>query len=272
MGQRRNSGVLLPAFVLTILGCAGVLVLYAVGVPSVPVPGLSPRDNSPARSTESIGVTDRGSPSPSASPRPSSASPTPTRTPGPGRTTRPPSPPRTAGPLPPPPPPAPRCKAGSATLIAVADAWVDQAAPSKNYGGSGNLVVASRDKGRNKRSLVRFATPTVPAGCTVRTARLSLAAKEPNGRRLLVSRASRAWDERVTWATAPAATGAASAATVSATTVTWTVTTQVQAMLGGANYGFVLADAAENSTRHVEQANFDARTGPRPPVLVVSWA
>ena len=281
--RRRGHGLLLPGVALTVLALVGVFVMFSAGMPALPehVPGFAVR----AQNDRSGSIHVPASRTPSAPPSPSSsarppATRSPSATPSPARTRAASPPPATSRPATPPPtrpstrppsqPAPPSCTPGSAVLAAVADAYVDQSSPSHSYGSSPNLFVASRDKERNRRGLVRFALPSIPAGCSLRGATLTLTAKEATGRRLVVARASRAWHEgRVTWATAPGTTGTAVGATVSGPRVQWVVTDLVRA---GAANGFVLRDAAENGSRETVQANFSSRDGRNPPTLTLRWS
>ncbi|HEX8001609.1 MAG TPA: DNRLRE domain-containing protein [Mycobacteriales bacterium] len=272
----RRRGFLLPGFLLTLLACLGVtaIVLHASGTLPEAVPIL--RTGAAPRRTN--GVTVPPSPTRTASPPVTAA---PGGTAGPGRTAGPEwtagpgrtaAPGRTAGPVvptatPPGTPPAtvPPCRAGAATVRAVADAYVDQASPGKSFGTADRVVVASRDRDRNARGLVRFALPAVPEGCTLRGATLTMTTPDPTGRRVLVARAARAWSESVTWATAPAPAGAATGATVSSATVRWSL----PASAVSAN-GFVLWDAAENARGAGATTAFASRAS-RPATLTVRW-
>jgi hypothetical protein len=63
---------------------------------------------------------------------------------------------------------------GSATLIATADAWIDQASVNQNKGTDSNLFVMSKSPNANRRSLLRFSLPALSAGCTVTASTLRL--------------------------------------------------------------------------------------------------
>lgn len=285
--RRRVNGLLVPGILLTVLASVGVAALLLAGVPVLPdgIPSISLSGESHERRRASVDVTASASPrprtpaptTPPAPPKPPAtgrpnapvAGPTTTRpaAPPPSKTARPARPPATT-PVKPAATTAP-CKPGTVTLPAVADAYVDQSSPGKNYDG-GNLFVASRDKGRNRRALVRFAMPAVPKGCTLRSAALTLAAKDTTGRRLLVARAGGAWSEsRVTWSTAPKPTGAPAAARLNSARIAWDVTGHV---LAGAARGFVVYDAAESSKTETTQANFGDRDSRTPPVLTIRWS
>ena len=295
----RSGGLWLPALVLTALAVIGVVVLLAVGAPVVPrnLPGFLVRDEDNT-DRRSVRVTPSRTPSPSATPTPSGSPtpsgagtvpspttgptgatgspggpgtrPTPTGSPRPSSppatTTRPPQPPTTS--------PSPKCTPGSVTVTADADTYVDQSAPTQNFGSAANLLVASRDRERNRRALVRFALPSIPSGCTLRTATLTLTAKEASGRQLVVTRAAAAWSEgSVTWGNAPGPSGSSSAAaTVSGGKVGWSVTALVSAMRANGNYGFLVRDANENARGNGEQTNFSSRTGNGAPALYLRWS
>ena len=269
--HRRSSGLLLPGLLLTFLATFGVVVLFAVGSPVLPGAPEGVPVSGQSRGGVSVTV-----PSPTPEPTPSATART-----SPPRRTAPPAT-RTSAPATRPPttrpssraavPPAPSCRAGSATVPAVADAYVDQSSPKRNYGDEGTLAVASRDKGRNRRALIRFAFPAVPKGCTLRSATLSLTPNEASGRRVLVSRASRSWSEGgVTWSTTPSPAGAAVSAAVSGKRVSWNVTALVLAMRSGPNFGFVLRDAAE-SRKNVPQTAFADRSTRKTPTLTLRWS
>jgi hypothetical protein len=146
--------------------------------------------------------------------------------------------------------------------------------PNKSFGYDDALAVTSRARGRNRRALVRFAMPVVPKGCTLRSATLSMTPRSATGRRLLVSRAGKGWNESgVTWASAPTSWGAAVAATASGSVVRWNVTPQAAAMLTGANYGFLVRDAAENAQGAGATTTFAARqTGSGAATLTLVWS
>jgi hypothetical protein len=167
---------------------------------------------------------------------------------------------------------------GARTVGPVADAWIDQAAPTTNTNDA-TLRVSSKSPNANRRTLVSYTLPPLPAGCTVTDARLRLRVATPaSGRTIEAIRNAATFAETtVNWNTQPATTGPAAAATVpaAASWVEWPVTTQVQAMYPpGTNTGFQLRDSAEGaSTTGIEQV-FDSRTAgtvPNRPQLVVTY-
>ena len=172
------------------------------------------------------------------------------------------------------------CTAGSDTVIATADSWLDQASTAANHGTDATLRVRS-GIGSNRRALVQFTLPTVPAGCSVTTATLRLNNQAPVlGRTIQALRVDASWTESgaggVTWANQPATTGTAATATTPllAGAMNWTVTAQVQAMYtAGSSYGFLLRDQNEGSLVSFEQ-QFDSKesgTSTLRPRLIVNW-
>jgi hypothetical protein len=170
---------------------------------------------------------------------------------------------------PPPPPPPPACKAGSATARPVADSYLDQADPTRNHGADDTLQVASRGGSRNRRTVLRFPSFTVPKGCRVTGGTLTMKALQASGRRLLVAPATKAWDEgTVSWSNGPWPTGTATGATVSSATVMWSL----PASTVTSPYGFVIYDSAENARGDGEQTNLAGRTARGAPALVIRWS
>ena len=272
--KRKRRGVLLPGVALTVLCCLGVFALFSVAGSSLErvLPQVGSRQPDPdprgvpVPSATASAHSDRTTPSTSPSAAPGSAPSTKaTRTPG-GSTGATSSPTSAAPPASVAPPAPPRCAAGSRTVSAAADVYVDQNEPNKNFRAVNQLRVASRDNERNSRALVRFALPSLPAGCTLRSAVLKAASAEATGRTLTVSRATKAWSEStVTWNNAPGVTGVAASAKVVAGTMSWTVTDAVRAM-ASTNHGFVVRDSAENSRPNVAEAVLSG------PVLVLTWS
>jgi hypothetical protein len=163
---------------------------------------------------------------------------------------------------------------GSRTVIAGADSWIDQAAPSTNKGADSVLKVTSKGPSLNTRALVQFSLPALPAGCSLTAATLRLKNKSPvSGRTLEAIRNAASWTETgVTWNNSPSTTGpAATAATPSsASWMEWTVTPQVQDMYSGSNHGFTVKDATENASG-VEQQFHSREDSLDRPELVVTF-
>lgn len=162
----------------------------------------------------------------------------------------------------------------SQTVVAAADAWIDEANANQNSGSTGTLQVRSSNASGNQRSLVRFALPAVPAGCSVTAATLRLYAdSQIIGRTIDVHQAASAWDEgTVTWNTSPGATGTA----VGSLTLgvagwqEWTVTAQVIAQYTS-NNGFVVRDGTEEAVLPLQQIYRSRESGTNRPELVVSF-
>jgi signal peptidase I len=163
------------------------------------------------------------------------------------------------------------CAAAPSTLTAVADSHVRQNQATSSYGTQTNMTVRSRNGNRNRRALVRFTLPAVPARCQLESATLRLfATGSSSGRTVQVHAAGATWAETVTWNTQPGTTGVPATATSGAGWRTWTVTSQVQGQLTGVNRGFVLRDAAESASGTQTQT-YSTREGANPPQLVLTW-
>jgi hypothetical protein len=159
------------------------------------------------------------------------------------------------------------------TVFSNADAWIDQNSSTNNKGTDSILKIQGKSSNNNMRALVRFALPTVPAGCVVQSATLRMyAASYTNGRTLQALRVNASWTENgVTWSNQPATTGTAATTTSGSGNRQWTVTSLVQAMYAGTNNGFLIRDATENSGSYEQQ--FHAREkGDNRPALVVQFA
>jgi hypothetical protein len=162
---------------------------------------------------------------------------------------------------------------GTQTLVADADAHVDENAPLNNNGGGTSLEVQSRAGGRNRRTLVRF---PAPAGqfCTVTSATLRLwATSADGGRTLEVYELATIWTEgTVTWATQPLAVGTPSTAASAAGWVQFDVTAQAQSLFGGLNTGLVVKDSLEGQNPARTQQYSSREAGSYLPQLVITLA
>lgn len=187
----------------------------------------------------------------------------------------PPDEPPPGDPLPPeePPPPPPVVDCGpSITLIANADAWIEQNSPRNNKGSDSILKVKAQKSNDNFRALVRFPLPELPAGCVVETAVLHLYSPSwKNGRSLQAYQLGGAWGEMsVTWNNQPATIGPAATTTSGSGYRQWSVAEQVQGMFMGGNYGFLIRDATEGGSGAEQQ--FHAREkGEYPPLLIITF-
>lgn len=158
------------------------------------------------------------------------------------------------------------------TLSAVSDAAVMQAYATYAIGDLAPASLFTRSHtADNARALVRFDSPSVPLGCVVASATLRLnVTSQTSARTLQVLRADAAWAEAtVTWNTQPPAAGVAVTA---GTAVGWlpvTVTDHVTAQVSGANHGFVIRDAAEESGGTTD-VNLTSKEGGTASELVVT--
>jgi hypothetical protein len=150
------------------------------------------------------------------------------------------------------------------TVVADRDAYVrEDNDGDDNFGSDASLFVRT-DSGKDRRTLVHFALPSKPAGCTVQTATLRLVAASASAGRTLEARrivpgVAGTWLELpgggagVTWLLQPATVANATEAPATQTSAVgardWTVTTQVTAMYGAdANNGFLIKDSVEDAT------------------------
>jgi hypothetical protein len=141
------------------------------------------------------------------------------------------------------------------TLLATADAWIDQGSASSNKGTDSILKVQAKSS-NNNRALVRFTQPTIPAGCVVGSATLRLYASSwTNNRTLQALRLNGTWSEStVTWSNQPATTGTAATTTSGSGWREWNVAAQVQAMYdSGSSNGFLIRDASESGSGREQQ-------------------
>ncbi len=176
------------------------------------------------------------------------------------------------------------CSSGSAVLSAangssVSDTYVDSQNPTTNYATNASLFVRSTT-GRNRRAFVRFSPlPAIPAGCSFKTATLSLnvTARPASAVTYNVVNVATAWtDTAVTWNAQPASTGPAVAVAQPRATgrVNWDVSTLVAAQYGSPalQNGFLVRDPNENTTNISTRysSNQDGTSGNRP-TLTITW-
>lgn len=155
----------------------------------------------------------------------------------------------------------------AADLAASEDSWVDQNAPTTNFGTDTLLDVQSGPT--NRRALVKFAYPAVPSGCSV-TARLRLWSNSIQGTRTLnLYEASGSWTEAgVTWNNQPSTTGSpvSFGASPASTFKTMDVSTIAANHVSGTNNGFLLKDSAENNGAN-QKNDFHSRENTNVPLL-----
>jgi large repetitive protein len=171
------------------------------------------------------------------------------------------------------------CTAPSVTAAPDRDAWVLQSAPTSNFGTDSILKVDSKSGNSNARALVRFALPTIPAGCQITGATLRLySSSYKEGRTLQAVRlngSTPVWVESaINWNNQPApATGVTPALAQSRNSagyVQWNVTAQMTGVYGN-NKGFLIRDASENGGG-MEQGFHSREKGiDNPPQLVLTF-
>jgi hypothetical protein len=150
------------------------------------------------------------------------------------------------------------CGIAGETLNPTQDSYVDQGGPTTTFGTASTIRVRSR-AGQNRRALVQFSLPAVPAGCSLVGASLRLWDETPySGRVIEVHRNSAAWTEAaVNWNNQPGVTGTAVTATSPGDSawMQWDVTDHVEAMYSGTNDGFGLRDQTEDGPNREQQFN-----------------
>jgi hypothetical protein len=161
---------------------------------------------------------------------------------------------------------------GGQTLTASADSYIDQANSGTNYGTATTLNVQAAASSKNQRTLVQFTLPTLPAHCAITAATMRLyATTAKTGRTYQAYQVAAAWTETgVTWTNQPATTGTPATAATASGWVSWTVTTQLQAIYAGSNFGFLVKDATESTTTTYTN-KYSSRSGANPPQLVITW-
>jgi hypothetical protein len=159
------------------------------------------------------------------------------------------------------------------TVVANADAWIDENSALTNKGTDSILKVMTKEGTNNFRTLVRFALPPKPQGCTVQTATLQMYAPGGNGGRTLQAlRIGAAWQELdVTWNNQPPTTGTAATTSSGTGMREWSVGAQVLSMYDlGAAHGFLIRDAVEGGPG-VEQQYHSREKGETPPTLIITF-
>jgi len=174
----------------------------------------------------------------------------------------------------------PDCTPETNTFPADQDSYVEVNSNS-NFGGATTLQVNNGGGvfgGTTKRTLVRFALPALPVGCTVTSATLRLYNQNAtSGRTIEALRITEPWQElTVNGNNIPASVDPEpSQVQGSGQYQDWTVTTQVQAMFGS-NHGFLLQDDDEGGglLTSAAQQQYQSREGTndaRDPQLVITW-
>ena len=165
---------------------------------------------------------------------------------------------------------------GGTTLGVTNDTYVSEAAPTTVNGGPALSV--SSGTGVQNHSLLRFTLPTLQPHCGITSATLRLHATSSQGPGTIdVHRASATWTSAAaTWNMAgrpgPAGTAVGHAAG-STGWHQWTVTTLVQELYAGPDYGFLLTDGVNNASpsRATLYESLDSGNVANRPQLVLTW-
>jgi large repetitive protein len=161
---------------------------------------------------------------------------------------------------------------GTQTVSSNSDTYVQQDSATTNNGTRSDLFVQAKS-GSSWRTLVNFNLPAQPAFCSVTSATLTLSVRSgTTGRTIQAFRAASSWTETgVTWNNQPATTGTAtSAASVASGNLQISVTSQVQAMYSGSNFGFIVKDSAESDNSSAQQ-RWISREGGTAPSLSITF-
>lgn len=163
---------------------------------------------------------------------------------------------------------------GTQTVDAVTDTYVDQGSATSNFGSTTTASVQSRSGSRNRRMLLDFTLPVTPTGCSVTAATLRVNASAVSGtvRTLEVRQVSSTWAEKVvTWNTKPTTTGTAATASTATGWMSWTVTSMVQSMISGTDYGFEIKDQTEDNATGYAQTFRTTEGLLNPPQLDITF-
>jgi uncharacterized repeat protein (TIGR01451 family) len=158
----------------------------------------------------------------------------------------------------------------TATRIADYDAWITRSWSSTNFGKDTINKVRSK-LNADARTLVHFALPALPAGCTVTSAKLRMyAGTAVTGRNLRVTQVSSAWTETgVTWNNQPPTTGTTATAAAKAGWVEWAVTAQVAGLYTTGNRGLQVRDVVEGAAGYEQR--FHSRENVNKPTLIITY-
>ena len=161
----------------------------------------------------------------------------------------------------------------ASSLLPDRDTYVNEAAPTTNYGTNPELHVES-ETGSNDRTYLHFALPSIPSNCALIKATLVLYDyTAAGGRTLLVGMCSGSWTETgLIWNNKPTCgtndVGAASGTGF----IDWDVLVSVQTQISGTNDGLRVKDSAEGAGTAVEQyfpSRQAASTSPRPQLTLL---
>ncbi|HEY48284.1 MAG TPA: DNRLRE domain-containing protein [Anaerolineae bacterium] len=163
------------------------------------------------------------------------------------------------------------CTAGTVSIIANGDAWVDGSMVGANHGSDSNLHVRPDDR----RALIQFGFSSIPTTCmTITNATLRIYQNDSATQTIEVFRIVQPWSEStVTWDYMPnfsSIVWASFNGSVAVPSIRYiTVTSLVQEWVLGtySNYGFLL-----KSNTGSGEIQFSSREGSPPPELVVEYA
>jgi hypothetical protein len=155
----------------------------------------------------------------------------------------------------------------SVTLTAEADSWINQLSQNATAGSQTTFRAMSLGTNRNRRGLVRFAIPDLPAGCEVESATLRLFAEASRiGRTMEALRVTSDWAEgSVNWSNRPSTAASGVTARAALGWVEWNVTSAVNE---GAERGFMIRDLSENN--NAEQVYTSREGSQNKPQLVIT--
>jgi hypothetical protein len=164
------------------------------------------------------------------------------------------------------------CFAPTQTVIAGADAWLQEDSANTNKGAD-TLLNLQPNNNKRRRALVQFTLPAVPGGCVgIAAATLRLnASASASGHTINIYRAGAPWTEgTVTWNNQPGSAGTPVSASSGAGWVSWNVLAHVRGQYQGSNYGFVVRDASEGGGSGLQQ--YVSREGAsNKPELVITF-
>ena len=169
--------------------------------------------------------------------------------------------------------------AGTQTVVADADSWIDGSGTTgkaSNYGTDVNIWARSGASPAPSRTLVSFPLPSLGT-CTLTSATLKLYASvtstDGSIRTLQAYQAAGSWGEStVTWNNQPLTTGTVATTASAGGWRSWTVTSLVQSMYTGSNFGFLVRDSSEVGGSQRWYSRFDSREGTTKPALDVTLA
>lgn len=160
----------------------------------------------------------------------------------------------------------------SATDTADTDVGEDKNPPSPATNTTAQVKGAAP---KRRRAYIFFTLPSLPHNCTVTSATMTLTVTQENKAGTMdVVRAAGSWCEcTIAWSSQPGFTGSAvSTAIAGIGSYTWNVTSLVQALYSGSNYGFVVLDDGDYvSGNGSMDETISTREGTSPPRLSITF-